>query len=67
MTGVMNELTKPFVESKIAVFALSTWYVCPPNTAKDRNTDYLLIPWKDTEKGLEALRKNGWIVEQLSP
>lgn len=25
MTGVMNELTKPFVEGKIAVFALSTW------------------------------------------
>jgi len=27
MTGVMNELTKPFVEASIPVFALSSWYV----------------------------------------
>lgn len=26
MTGVMHQLTRPFVEGGIAVFALSTWY-----------------------------------------
>jgi hypothetical protein len=30
MTGVLNALTKPFVESEIPIFALSSWYVqCP--------------------------------------
>ena len=28
MTGVMHELTRPFVEGGIAVFALSSWYAC---------------------------------------
>lgn len=29
MTGVMHELTRPFVEAQIPVFALSTWLVYP--------------------------------------
>jgi hypothetical protein len=64
MTGVMNELTKPFVEANIPVFALSSWYVssCPELMA--RNTDYLLIPWAKRDKGLEALKSGGWIISE---
>jgi len=48
MTGVLNDLTKPLAESKISVFALSTYL-----------TDYLLIHNKDLESAIIVLRAQG--------
>jgi hypothetical protein len=48
MTGVLNCLTKPFAESKISVFALSTYL-----------TDYLLVHSKDLKSAIIALREQG--------
>lgn len=70
MTGVMHELTRPFVQGGIAVFALSTWYACSLASSdehpslQDRNTDYLLIPLSKADKGIELLRQHGWTVEE---
>lgn len=64
MTGVMNELTKPFVTASIPVFALSSWWAFGIFEANSRNTDYLLIPWAKREKGLEALKSSGWTIAE---
>jgi hypothetical protein len=48
MTGVFNDLTRPLAESKISVFALSTYL-----------TDYLLIYSKDLESAIIVLRAQG--------
>jgi hypothetical protein len=48
MVGVLASLTAPLAHAGIGVFALSTF-----------DTDYLLVPAKDFDKALHALRQHG--------
>jgi hypothetical protein len=53
-TGVMSELTAPLAKSSIAVFAISTY-----------NTDFILIHDADRVRAVDALRSEGWTVDDL--
>ena len=55
MTGVMSALSAALAAAEIPIFALSTW-----------STDYVLVPLDKGKMAAEALRNDGWTVEDES-
>ncbi|MCX5917658.1 MAG: ACT domain-containing protein [Deltaproteobacteria bacterium] len=53
LTGVLASLTAPLARKGISVFALSTY-----------DTDYLLVKKEQLEKAIQALRGEGYEVEE---
>ena len=53
LSGVLASLTAPLAREGISVFALSTY-----------DTDYLLVKKEQVEKALQALREEGYEVEE---
>jgi hypothetical protein len=53
LTGVLASLTAPLAREGISVFALSTY-----------ETDYLLVKREQLEKAIQALREEGYEVEE---
>jgi len=53
LTGVLASLTAPLAREGISVFALSTY-----------DTDYLLVKEEELEKAIQALREEGYGVEE---
>ena len=55
LTGVLASLTEPLAKEGISVFAISTY-----------ETDYLLVKEEQLEGAIQALREEGYEVEELS-
>ena len=55
LTGVLASLTGPLAKEGISVFAISTY-----------ETDYLLVKEEQLEGAIQALREEGYEVEELS-
>jgi len=51
LTGILAAVTKPLAEASISVFAVATY-----------DTDYLLIPAADLERGIAVLEEAGHTV-----
>lgn len=52
LIGILSRISKALAEAGVGIFAVSTY-----------QTDYILVKENQLEKGLEALRKAGYVIE----
>ena len=52
MIGILSRISKALAEAGVGLFAVSTY-----------QTDYILVKENQLKKGLEALRKAGYVIE----